>query len=185
MNSKDQIKNGKHLALILRHKPELADVQLGHGGYAEIKSILSYLDITHDELRQLVETDDKTRFSFDKSGSKIRANQGHSIPVEIEFQEFDELDYLWHGTSSKFLEAIKDSGGLKPQSRTHVHLSKDMATAIQVGKRHTRGRASVVLLGIDAKTMRDDGLKLSVSENGVVLTKSVDWKYIEVLGYDY
>ncbi len=126
-----------------------------------------------DILEEIVRTDNKSRYSFNENKTLIRANQGHSIPVDVELREATPPDVLYHGTATKFIENIKQSG-IKSKSRLYVHLSKDLDTAVDVGNRH--GKCAVLI--INTKKMFDDGIKFYLSQNGVWLTKYVDWKYV-------
>ncbi len=128
-----------------------------------------------DILEEIVRTDNKQRYSFNEDKTLIRANQGHSIPVDVELEEKQPPQYLYHGTAERFLDSIM-SDGLKPMSRLYVHLSQDKETAVKVGKRH----GSPVVLKIKAEEMWKDGIKFYLSQNGVWLTKYVDNKYIVV-----
>jgi putative RNA 2'-phosphotransferase len=129
--------------------------------------------ITYDELVECVETNDKRRFSFDETGDLIRANQGHSAPVDLQLEERDPPEVLYHGTVERFLPAI-EAEGLDKRSRHHVHLSKDVETAAKVGAR----RGGPVILKVDAGRMHRDGHKFFVSANGVWLTDSVPFGYL-------
>ena len=128
---------------------------------------------TLEDLQDIVASDEKGRYSFNASGSKIRANQGHSTnQVNISFKEVTPPDVLYHGTATRFLDSIYKEG-LKPMSRQYVHLSKDTETATKVGTRH----GSLYIIYIDAKQMCADGYKFYLSDNGVYLTKTVPTKY--------
>ena len=125
-------------------------------------------------LEEIVETDNKQRYSFNEDKSLIRANQGHSIPVDVELEEKIPPEILWHGTGEKYVSSI-DIQGLIPKSRLYVHLSKDSDTAVNVGKRHGRP----VLFIVKSGDMYRDGYKFYLSRNGVWLTKNVPAKYLE------
>jgi len=124
--------------------------------------------ISYDELIESVETNDKKRFSFDDSGDLIRANQGHSVEVDLQLEEKQPPDVLYHGTVEQFLASIM-AEGLKKGKRHHVHLSKDIETARKVGSR----RGKPIVLQIDAGKMHGAGFKFFLSVNGVWLTDSV------------
>lgn len=124
-------------------------------------------------LRKIVKSDSKQRYSYNEDLSKIRANQGHSINVDVELEEVEPPEILYHGTATKYEESI-DKSGLIPKSRLYVHLSSDQETAIKVGIRHGKPIYYTVL----AKAMFMDGYKFYRSENGVWLTKEVPAKYL-------
>lgn len=177
--SKDTL--SKFISLILRHKPDAVGISLDEHGWADVKELIAGIQksgktINMDILEEIVRTDEKGRYSFNEDKTKIRANQGHSIAVDVELKELTPPDILYHGTASRFLYDI-ERGGIKPMSRQYVHLSGDISTATNVGKRH----GEVAVLTIDAKQMVKDGIRFYLSENGVWLTKYVDWKY--VVGY--
>lgn len=168
----------KYISLILRHKPEVAGLKLDEHGWANVDQLLEgvsqkYL-IDQSILEEIVETDDKQRYSFNADKTKIRANQGHSVKVDVELEECQPPEILWHGTGKKFVDAINEQG-LIPKSRLYVHLSKDPETARQVGARH--GKSALYI--ISAGQMFRDGYKFYLSKNGVWLTKEVPVKYLE------
>ena len=167
------------ISLVLRHKPEAAGISLDEHGWANVEELLEGINntgrqINMDILEEIVRTDSKQRYSFNSNKTLIRANQGHSVPVDVELEERQPPQYLYHGTAERFLDAIM-AEGLKPMSRLYVHLSKDEETAVKVGKRH----GSPVVLKVRAEEMYHDGNKFYLSQNGVWLTKYVDRKYIE------
>ena len=171
------------IRLILRHKPDTIGITIDEYGWANVKELIDGINnsgrtINMDILEEIVWTDEKNRYSFNKDKTKIRANQGHSIPVNVELKEKTPPDILYHGTATRFLENIKQQG-IKSMSRLYVHLSKDQETAFKVGDRHGK---SVVLI-IDAKRMHNDGIKFYLSENNVWLTKYIDSKYIKEFIY--
>lgn len=168
------------ISLILRHKPDAADIQLDEHGWANVDDLINGVNNTGRKidmniLEEIVKTDNKQRYSFNEDKSLIRANQGHSIPVDVELKKQKPPQYLYHGTADRFLDSIM-SEGLSPMSRLYVHLSKDRETAMKVGKRHGKP----VVLKIRAEEMWDDEIEFYLSQNGVWLTKYVDKKYIDV-----
>lgn len=165
----------KLISLILRHKPETIGITLDEHGWANVTELLNGLKIDMALLEEIVSTDDKQRYSFNDDKTLIRANQGHSIPVDVELEETRPPKLLWHGTGTKYAHSICDSG-LIPKSRLYVHLSSDVETAVNVGRRH----GEVVLFRIDAARMYKDGFKFYLSKNGVWLTKHVPVKYLSV-----
>lgn len=169
----------KFLSLILRHQPEAIGLSLDAEGWADVSELIELTNkhgrqLDLDLLKELVETNSKKRFSFSGDLSKIRANQGHSVSVDLGLRPATPPDVLYHGTATRFLESIREHG-LRPGSRQHVHLSKDVETAVSVGKRHGKP----VVLIIDAKEMHDAGHEFYLSENGVWLTKSVPTSFID------
>lgn len=167
------------ISLVLRHKPEAAGICLDEHGWANVDELLEGINstgrqINMDILKEIVRTDSKQRYSFNNEKTLIRANQGHSIPVDVELEERQPPQYLYHGTAERFLDAIMTEG-LKPMSRLYVHLSKEEETAVKVGKRH----GSPAVLKVRAEEMYHDGNKFYLSQNGVWLTKYVDKKYME------
>ncbi len=172
----------KFISKILRHEPEIINIKLDDYGYADVESLIEGINkngknkIDFKILKYIVENDNKQRYSFSNDFTKIRANQGHSIEVDLGFEEIKPPDILYHGTGQKFLDSILKHG-IKPQSRIYVHLSKDTDTAKIVGSRHGKP----VILRIDTKKMYEDGYKFYLSENNVWLTKYVPTKYIWVV----
>lgn len=164
----------KYMSLLLRHQPE--DLVLDNNGYVDVSKLLVKLNITKEELDYIVETNNKKRFGYNDNQTLIRANQGHSVEINVEYEKAYGIDYLYHGTSLEASKLILEEG-LKRMGRTHVHLSKDVDTASYVAKR--KGK-SIVILEIDALSMKNDGIDIYVSENGVYLTDMVDKKYIKV-----
>ena len=170
----------KFISLILRHKPETIGISLDEHGWADVDELIAGISRTHelnkDILEEIVRTDDKQRYSFNEDKTLIRANQGHSLPVDVELDEVKPPEELWHGTGEKYVLSI-DKQGLLPKSRLYVHLSKDEETAVKVGKRHGKP----VLYIVKAGKMYKDGYKFYLSKNGVWLTKEVLVKYLRKL----
>ncbi len=166
-------KISKTLSLVLRHKPEQIGIVLDIHGWTEVTTLLSKLSITFEELDYIVETNAKKRFAFNIDKTKVRANQGHSVEVDLGFSEKTPPQLLYHGTSYGAMCFI-EVDGIKKMKRHHVHLSDNNDTAYTVGKRHG---ASYVLL-IDSAKMVKDGYKFYQSENGVWLTDFVPVDYI-------
>lgn len=179
MNQDKITKFSKFLSLLLRHKPEEIGLTLDENGWADVKDLLERLRKTGkahsmEDLREVVATNDKKRFSFNEEETKIRANQGHSLQnVDLQMQPQEPPELLFHGTAERFLKSIMATG-IEKRSRQHVHLSKDKGTATTVGSRHGKP----VVLTIAAKQMYDEGLHFYLSDNGVWLTDFVDVKYI-------
>lgn len=163
----------RYISLILRHKPEVIGITLDEHGWANVDELLRGIDINMSELEFIVSTDDKQRYSFNEDKTLIRANQGHSIPVDVELDEVEPPEYLWHGTGEKYVANINNEG-LIPKSRLYVHLSYDLETATTVGKRH----GSPTIYRVAAQDMFKDGFKFYLSKNGVWLTKNVPVEYL-------
>jgi len=168
----------KFLSLILRHKPETIGLQLDENGWANVDELISKInangkELDFESLENIVLMNDKQRFSFNEDLSMIRANQGHSIEVDLALEPALPPEKLYHGTVAKFLEAIKENG-LQKMSRQHVHLSHYIYTAQKVGSR----RGKPVILTILANEMKEEGFPFFLSENGVWLCDHVPSKFI-------
>ncbi|MBR0540840.1 MAG: RNA 2'-phosphotransferase [Clostridia bacterium] len=170
----------KFIALILRHKPETIGISLDEHGWANVSELVEGINrqqpFTMTDLEEIVKTDNKQRYSFNEDKTLIRANQGHSVPVDVELPEKEPPEFLWHGTGEKYTESI-DKIGLIPKSRLYVHLSGDLETAKIVGKRHGK----LVVYKVKSGEMAKDGFVFYQSVNGVWLTKEVPVKYLEKL----
>lgn len=175
----DLTKHSKMLSFVLRHKPDDIGITLGEGGWISTNELIDALvkhghHITMDILIQVVENNDKKRFSFNDDKTMIRAAQGHSVGVQLDYKQKTPPAILYHGTVDKYLTSIKQTG-LDKGKRHAVHLSKDKDTATTVGSR----RGEPVILIVNAKQMHDDGYKFFQSDNGVWLTDFVLPRYIE------
>jgi len=173
----DEVNISKYISLILRHKPEVIGITLDEHGWANVNELIEGVSKTYplnmELLEKIVAEDNKQRYSFNEDRTLIRANQGHSIPVDVELEQKNPPKILYHGTGEKFVSSI-DQQGLIPKSRLYVHLSSDLDTAIKVGKRHGKPIIYEVLSG----EMEKDGYLFYCSVNGVWLTKSVPAKYL-------
>ena len=177
-------KISKRLSWLLRHcqEPLYIDPQ---GGWAPVETILQALSkknrtVDRQMLETIVATDEKGRYSFDASGDRIRANQGHSIPgVIIEMEKPVPPEYLYHGTAGDFLPSIMEKG-LLPMSRQYVHISPDYETAVRVGTRHGRNHGGTAILEFAAGDFVRDGHDLWISANGVWQAKIVPPQYLQV-----
>jgi len=168
----------KFLSLILRHKPEEIGLTLDPNGWAGIDELINLASIKGTQLsRAQIETivaeSDKQRFAISADGTKIRANQGHSVDIALGLIPKTPPEQLFHGTATRFLDSIRESG-LHSASRQHVHLSSDHVTAEKVGSRHGKP----VILIVESGQMARDGHVFYLSENGVWLTDSVPAKYL-------
>ena len=168
----------KFIALILRHKPETIGISRYEHGWANVDELIPGINRTTpfdlEMLEEIVSTDNKQRYSFNEDKTLIRANQGHSIPVDVELDECIPPDILWHGTGEKYVQSINKEG-LIPKSRLYVHLSVDIDTATKVGQRHGRP----VIYKVNALKMHEEGYIFFLSKNGVWLTKRVPVQYLE------
>ena len=169
----------KFLAKHLRHAPEALGLSLQPGGWVPVDDLLAASNrigfpISYDELVECVETNDKQRFSFDETGDLIRANQGHSTAVDLQLEQKQPPDVLYHGTVERFLDSIL-AEGLKKGKRHHVHLSKDIETARKVGAR----RGKPVILLVEAGKMHQQGVAFFLSANGVWLTETVPAEFLK------
>lgn len=169
------VKVSKYLAKVLRHKPERIGLTLDAQGWARIDDIirLSNNMMTRSEIDAVVSQNDKKRFAISDDGLYIRANQGHSITVDLELDPLEPPEILYHGTAVKNLDSIRHDG-LLPMTRQHVHLSLDMQTAIKVGSRHGKP----VVLAVQARPMHAAGQTFFCSANGVWLTDRVSPEHL-------
>jgi putative RNA 2'-phosphotransferase len=175
----DIVKVSKFLSLVLRHKPEHIGLTLDREGWAEIDELIARAGahgtpLTRERVLQVVESSDKQRFALDPAGRRIRANQGHSVEVDLGLEPREPPPMLFHGTAAATVAAVR-ADGLKPGNRQHVHLSLDAATATKVGQRHGRP----VVLAVLADKMWAQGVPFFCSANGVWLTAAVPPEYIE------
>ena len=174
----DYTETSIYISLILRHKPQVIGITLDEHGWANVDELIEGVSktypLTKESLEQIVAEDKKQRYSFNEDKTLIRANQGHSIPVDVELPETEPPEILYHGTAEKF-EADIDRMGLIPKSRLYVHLSGDIDTAINVGKRHGKP----VIYEVSSGKMHRDGIVFYRSVNGVWLTKSVPVEYLK------
>lgn len=178
----DLKKTSVFISLILRHKPETIGIRLDEHGWANVDELISGInktdgyDLDMETLEEIVRTDNKQRYSFNDNHTLIRANQGHSINVDVELEEKEPPETLFHGTGEKFVPSISEQG-LVPKSRLYVHLSKDKETAEKVGARH--GKPHIFL--VKAGEMHRAGYKFYLSKNGVWLTKSVPKEFLSLI----
>jgi putative RNA 2'-phosphotransferase len=171
----------KFLSKHLRHTPDALGLTLQPGGWVAVDDLLpgcerQGFEVSYDELIECVETSDKKRFSFDDTGDLIRANQGHSVEVDLQLEEKQPPDVLFHGTVERFLASIMAEGLVKGK-RHHVHLSKETWMARKVGAR----RGKPVILQVDAGKMHCEGFKFFESSNGVWLTETVPVEFLAVV----
>ncbi len=168
----------RYMSLILRHKPDAIGITLDEHGWANVEELIAGIAKNNNfdmaMLEEIVATDSKKRYSFNDDKTLIRANQGHSIPVDVELEKKEPPEILFHGSAQKYEESI-DEQGLIPKSRLYVHLSKNYATAVNVGQRHGKP----VIYEVMSRQMALDGYEFFLSANGVWLTKEVPVKYLK------
>jgi len=179
MNEKERKVKSKFLSLVLRHKPETIGIELDEGGWIDVDVLMEALSrhnqgMSRTMLEEVVRTNDKRRFSFSEDGNRIRANQGHSVEVQLGYEPAIPPETLFHGTPQKSVGTIEKEG-LKKMSRHHVHLHVDVKTATAVGQR----RGKPVLLKVRALDMYLAGYEFFVTPNDVWLTDHVPADYIE------
>ena len=178
MNNSRLVKISKYLSYHLRHRPDKLGLHLAPGGWVSVDELLAAckkykFPLKRTELNEVVEHNDKKRFSFDATGTRIRANQGHSVQVDLQLEPVVPPDVLYHGTGRGAAESIGRQGLCK-MSRHHVHLSTDIATARNVGKRW----GHPVIFAVDAAAMHKAGYTFYCSENEVWLVERVPPEYL-------
>ncbi|GIK54547.1 MAG: RNA 2'-phosphotransferase [Chloroflexi bacterium] len=169
----------KFLSLILRHKPEVVSIELDEQGWVAIDMLLAACaahgrTLSRAELDYVVANNNKQRFAISDDGMRIRANQGHSVAVDLAYEVAEPPELLYHGTTVSNLPSIRRQGLVKGK-RHHVHLSADVATATAVGRRHGKP----VVLTVKAGEMARAGFLFFLSANGVWLTETVPYLYID------
>ena len=179
------VRLSRFLSKILRHQPGIIGIEIERvGAWANVNELIEGINsrsryhIDRAILETIVATDSKGRYSFNENGTKIRANQGHSIDVVLDMEKRTPPEFLYHGTAGKFLESIMEKG-LLPGNRQFVHLSPDEATAKTVGYRHSKPDAPVILK-VRAGQMARDGYEFMISDNGVWQIKKVPPQYLEM-----
>jgi putative RNA 2'-phosphotransferase len=179
MNPDRRTKISKYLSKYLRHQPDRLGLTLDPGGWVSVEELLAacaahQFPVTLPELQDVVTTNEKQRFAFDETGTHIRANQGHSVEIDLQLTPQAPPPLLYHGTGEKSVAAILERGLLK-MARHHVHLSIDQDTALKVGMRHGRP----VIFAVDAAAMFSDGFQFYCSANGVWLVDHVPPNYLQ------
>jgi putative RNA 2'-phosphotransferase len=179
MTDKETIRTSKFLSLILRHEPGRVGLKLGDAGWVGVDELLKTVNthgvsLTLDELKHIVATSDKKRFAFSEDGLRIRASQGHSIDVDLQYPPQTPPELLYHGSATRFLDSIRQHG-LQKMQRHDVHLSAETGVTLQVGGRHGKP----VLLTVRAGDMHRAGFVFRCSANGVWLVDHVPPQYIE------
>lgn len=179
MNTKELSKISKFMSFVLRHNKEEYNIAINSEGWVSVSSIIEAFknNLTIEKIKEVVEKSEKKRFQLNEEETLIRAVQGHSNEnVNITFEKKEPPEFLFHGTTTRFLESIM-SVGIKKMSRQFVHLSEELSTASTVGKRH----GELVILKINSKKMFNEGIEFNLSLNGVWLVKDVSPEFIEIL----
>lgn len=181
MTEKESIRISKFLSLVLRHQPEIIDIKLDENGWANVneliqKSKASGVKLNLELLQYIVSINSKKRFAFNDAGDKIRASQGHSVAIELDYQPQKPPEILYHGTGNQSVASILKNG-LEKRNRNHVHLSADKETAVKVGSRHGKP----VIFEVLAEQMYQQQFKFYLSDNGVWLTDFVPSSYLKLL----
>jgi putative RNA 2'-phosphotransferase len=182
MTDKERIRTSKFLSLVLRHEPERVGLKLADAGWVGVDELLQAVNtngvtLTREQLQHIVDTSDKKRFAISEDGNRIRASQGHSIEVDLQYPPQPPPELLYHGTASRFLDSIRKDG-LQKMGRHDVHLSAETRVTYQVGSRHGKP----VLLTIRAGDMHRAGYVFRCSANGVWLVDRVPSDFIEFPG---
>lgn len=178
---KNHTKLSKYISLILRHRPEVIGVKLDKNGWCNVDDLISKMNsngqkITRSELECIVKNDNKGRYTYNSDGTKIRANQGHSIDVDIQLKKVHPPKYLYHGTVQKYVTPIL-KGGIKKGQRQYVHLSSNIEVAKEVGMR----RGIPVIFKIESGIMHTDGYEFYLSKNNVWLCDFIPSKYASLM----
>lgn len=176
MNGDEEL--GKFISLVLRHKPEVIGISLDENGWADVESLIEGINkagkvIDKRILSRIVRENSKKRYSYNEDYTKIRANQGHSLKVDVNLKKTVPPPRLYHGTTTRFMESIKTEGIIKG-TRQHVHLSEDKETAFKVGKRHGKP----IVLVINTREMIKAGYTFYLSENNVWLCEDIPWQFV-------
>lgn len=179
------VKVSKYLAKHLRHQPERLGLELEPGGWVRVDHLLAAcaahrFPVSREELERVVAENDKRRYSFDETRTRIRANQGHTVEVDLGLVTVEPPALLFHGTVERSVDAIL-AGGLRPMGRHHVHLSADVETALRVGSR----RGKPVVFEVDAAGMVAAGHEFYLSDNGVWLTDEVPSNYVRIVDREH
>lgn len=182
---REYLRLGKYLTYVLRHKPEDIGIELDRDGFVDVNLLLNAIninkkfkeEIVFDDINFVVKNDNKGRFEI--KDNKIRALYGHSISKIIMLNKVVPPDILYHGTTQKALNSILEEG-LKPMQRQYVHLSKDIETAIEVGKRRDD---NPVVLEIDAKRAYKYGTLFYIGNTNTFLCDKILPQYIKIVEY--
>jgi len=178
ISEKETIRFSKFLSLVLRHQPGSIGIVLDESGWTDLNDLIARANengvlLSPAIVKHIVETSPKKRFALNESSDKIRANQGHSVEVDLGYKPQIPPSVLYHGTSTKVIDEIMKSG-LQKRSRHQVHLSADFETAVKVGQRHGKPFVFQVMSGV----MSSEGYEFYLSDNGVWLTDNVPVKFL-------
>lgn len=178
IDKKQSIRIGKYIAKLLRHDPE--ELDMDSNGWVSVKSLLNKLKISKHDLDYIVSSDDKQRYDYNGNHTKIRANQGHSIKgIDLNLTPEEPPEFLYHGTPYRNVSSILKEG-LKKGKRNHIHLSKDIETATDVGLRYCKKEGETpYIFKIPTRRMYEDGVEFYVSKNGVWLVDYINPKYLK------
>lgn len=180
MNEKELKRTGKYVSMLLRHHPEEAGVILDEHGWTDVQDLIEKVStrypLTEDLLHQLAFGKDKQRYEFSEDGARVRAVHGHSVEVDLGYEELEPPEILYHGTAEKYRESIEEIGLIK-KARQYVHLSENIGQAKEVGRRHGK----LVLYEVKAKAMYKAGMKFYRSTSGVWLTDRVPFEFLSQL----
>lgn len=171
-------RTSKFLSYVLRHDPDALNLTLDPGGWADLEALIENAradgrSLSRSRIKNVIDAGEKTRFALSADESKIRANYGHSIDVDVDLEPRPPPEHLYHGTARQFLPAIREAG-LRPQSRQYVHLSPTREGATAVGQRH----GPPVVLTIAAQALHNTGYTLYPSTETVWLTRRVPPAFI-------
>jgi putative RNA 2'-phosphotransferase len=164
----------------LRHEPWLYELELDAAGWVAVEDLLTALQaanpswppLARGHLIQMIATSDKKRHEI--NGERVRALYGHSTPQKLMAETAVPPTILYHGTSPKAAALIAESG-LQPMGRQYVHLSIDIATATEVGRRKD---AQPIILRIAATEALADGVTFYQGNEMVWLADSIPAKFI-------
>ena len=178
-----EIELSRYISYILRHNPSSINATLDNQGWCDVEELItgvnkfSKFNLDFQLLNKIVKEDVKIRYSFNSDFTKIRANQGHSLKnVNLGLKEVTPKTNLYHGTSSRFIKSILESGLLK-RTRQYVHLTDNFNTALTVGKRHG---GTTIILSVNVEAALKDGFKFYLSDNNVYLSDDVPVKYLKI-----
>ncbi len=169
---------GKYVSMLLRHHPEEAGVILDEHGWTDVADLIEKVrpryPLTEELLHQMAFAPDKQRYEFSEDNKRIRAVHGHSVNVDLGYDETEPPAILYHGTAEKYRASIEEQGLIKKE-RQFVHLSENTKQAKEVGSRHGK----LVLYEVDAGRMYKDGHVFYRSSSGVWLTDHVLFEYLK------
>jgi putative RNA 2'-phosphotransferase len=179
LTKKENDKVSKFMSYVLRHNPGDIGMALDENGWVSVDELVNkaqkVMPLTQKMVAFVVKTNEKQRFALSEDGTRIRANQGHTVKVELDLVDVEPPEYLYHGTAEHFMESILREG-LKPMKRHDVHLSFNEDTAHKVAVRHGKP----VILIVESGRMYRNGHRFQCTKNNVWLTQEVPVKYFQV-----